>query len=156
MLLLPRFSILSFGAPAANVYKIIVDGRDPMLFETSQVCSQIIFVVFCKSFCISQSRKACCSMWLPFNASVTSELSLVFIRSSCDRWRKSSGLSCCSDHAIEIPLKSIFGATVAPFVEEFFSILIRFVSAEGPKPREWLKSLSKQQWCDRWTFLSQS
>lgn len=30
-------NILSFGAPAANVYKIIVDGRDPMLFETSQV-----------------------------------------------------------------------------------------------------------------------
>ena len=49
------FSILSFGAPAANVYKIIVDGRDPMLFETSQViypilskknsyvCSKIVF-----------------------------------------------------------------------------------------------------------------
>ena len=31
------FSILSFGAPAANVYKIIVDGRDPMIFETPQV-----------------------------------------------------------------------------------------------------------------------
>ncbi|KAK2564848.1 Unconventional myosin-X [Acropora cervicornis] len=30
-------NILSFGAPSANVYKIIVDGRDPMLFETSQV-----------------------------------------------------------------------------------------------------------------------
>ncbi|PFX28678.1 Unconventional myosin-X [Stylophora pistillata] len=30
-------NILSFGAPAANKYKIIVDGRDPMLFETSQV-----------------------------------------------------------------------------------------------------------------------
>ena len=32
-------SILSFGAPAANKYKMIVDGRDPMLFETSQVCT---------------------------------------------------------------------------------------------------------------------
>jgi len=30
-------NILSFGAPAANVYKIVVDGRDPMQFETSQV-----------------------------------------------------------------------------------------------------------------------
>ena len=37
MLFFSRYSILSFGAPAANVYKIIVDGRDPMLFETSQV-----------------------------------------------------------------------------------------------------------------------
>ena len=32
-------SILSFGASAANKYKVIVDGRDPMLFETSQVCA---------------------------------------------------------------------------------------------------------------------
>ena len=55
-------------------------------------------------FYISQSREACCKLWLLFNASVTSEeLSLVFIRSGCDRWRKSSDLSCCSDSLFQAP-----------------------------------------------------
>ena len=30
-------SILSFGAPMPNKYKIIVEGRDPILFETEAV-----------------------------------------------------------------------------------------------------------------------
>ena len=61
-------------------------------------------------FYISQSREACCKLWLLFNTSVTSQLSLVFIRSDCDHWRRSSDLSCCSNHmenSLEIPLKSI-------------------------------------------------
>lgn len=47
-LLIPSFffvhSILSFGAPAANKYKIIVDGREPMLFETSQVLCRLFTI----------------------------------------------------------------------------------------------------------------
>lgn len=35
-------SILSFGAPQPNVYKIVVDGRDAMLFVTNQVCIEFI------------------------------------------------------------------------------------------------------------------
>ena len=195
-----------------------------MLFETSQVCSLIKFVVFCKSFYstlgtrgffsratrgfvghrsirlrpkaedtsgevfrgrhilrlsrnrkprmkslwhpgyfyISQSREACCKLWLLFNASVTSELSLVFIRSGCDHWRKSSDLSCCSDHvetSLKIPLKSILASSLQRLLRSlkgFFSILIPWISealpagyfgvcfGRGPKPREWLKSLLKQ------------
>jgi hypothetical protein len=34
-------SILSFGAPQPNVYKIVVDGREAMLFLTTQVCKNI-------------------------------------------------------------------------------------------------------------------
>ncbi|EDO44785.1 predicted protein [Nematostella vectensis] len=30
-------NILSFGAPQANIFKVVVDGRDPMIFETGQV-----------------------------------------------------------------------------------------------------------------------
>jgi hypothetical protein len=30
-------SILSFGAPQSNTYKIIAEGRGEMVFETSQV-----------------------------------------------------------------------------------------------------------------------
>ena len=66
-------------------------------------------------FYISQSREACCKLWLLFNASVTSELSLVFIRSDCDLWRRSSDLSCCSNNmetCLEIPLKSILASSL--------------------------------------------
>lgn len=31
------FSILSFGAPQNNIYKIIVEGKGAMVFETNQV-----------------------------------------------------------------------------------------------------------------------
>ena len=58
-------------------------------------------------FYISQSREACCKLWLLFNASVTSELSLVFIRSDCDLWRRSSDLSCCSNNMETCLLKLI-------------------------------------------------
>ena len=33
-------SILSFGAPQSNVYKVIVEGRGSMTFETNQVSAK--------------------------------------------------------------------------------------------------------------------
>ena len=34
------YSILSFGAPHSNVYKIIAEDRGEMIFETTQVNTQ--------------------------------------------------------------------------------------------------------------------
>ena len=51
------YSILSFGAPAANKYKVIVDGRDPMLFETSQVCALFFHFLLAVSITLQSPLK---------------------------------------------------------------------------------------------------